>query len=176
MRDTTTTTHLSMRHDAARDAECRAALEVGALRALPEPGNIVNSIEDPTFELNLDGAVQLEKHGKTAFDISIHHFRSTLSMHDKVKSYGRGQHARRTAAAHALQVAAAALAAVSEDDARTGPLRDAVALARNRLSNAWSPGYEASCKAAGYAFFPITLNEFGGHGTSGSDWLRVIAH
>ena len=176
MRDTTTTTHLSMRHDAARDAECRAALEVGALRALPEPGNIVNSVEDPTFELNLDGAVQLEKHGKTAFDISIHHFRSTLSIHDKVKSYGRGQRARRTAAAHALQVAAAALAAVSEDDARTGPLRDAVALARNRLSNAWSPGYEASCKAAGYAFFPITLNEFGGHSTSGLEWLRVIAH
>jgi hypothetical protein len=55
-------------------------------------------------------------------------------------------------------------------------IRDAVALARNRLSNAWSPGYEASCKAAGYAFFPITLNEFGGHGTSGSEWLRVIAH
>jgi hypothetical protein len=73
MRDTTTTTHLSTRHDAARDAECRAALEVGALRALPEPGNIVNSIEDPTFELNLGGAVQLEKHGKTAFDISTHH-------------------------------------------------------------------------------------------------------
>ena len=97
-------------------------------------------------------------------------------MHDKVKSYGRGQRARRTAAAHALQVAAAALAAVSEDDARTGPLRDAVALARNRLSNAWSPGYEASCKAAGYAFFPITLNEFGGHSTSGLEWLRVIAH
>ena len=48
-----------------------------------------------------------------------------------------------TVAARALQVAAAALAAVSEDDARTGPLRDAVALARNRLSNAWSPGYEA---------------------------------
>ena len=97
-------------------------------------------------------------------------------MHDKVKSYGRGQHARRTVAAHALQVAAAALAAVSEGDARTGPLRDAVALAHNRLSNAWSPGYEAPCKAAGYAFFPITLNEFGGHGTSGLEWLRVIAH
>ena len=31
-------------------------------------------------------------------------------------------------------------------------------------------------KAAGYAFFPITLNEFGGHGTGGSEWLRVIAH
>ena len=29
---------------------------------------------------------------------------------------------------------------------------------------------------AGYAFFPITLNEFGGHGTSGLEWLRVIAH
>ena len=55
-------------------------------------------------------------------------------------------------------------------------LRDAVALARNRWSNAWSPGYEASCKAAGYAFFPITLNEFGGHGTSGSEWLRVASH
>ena len=83
---------------------------------------------------------------------------------------------------HTLQVAAAALAAVSEDDARAAMLRGAVALARNRLSNAWSPGYEASCvsfkyyKAAGYAFFPITLNEFGGHGTGGSEWLRVIAH
>jgi hypothetical protein len=67
----------------------------------------------------------------------------------------------------------AALAAVSEDDARSGPLRDAVALARNRLSNAWSPGYEASCKAAAYAFFPITLNEFGGHGTTSGSLVRT---
>ena len=153
------------RHDRLRDtARARAQQllilqQLHTLHALPEPGNIVNSIEDPTFDLNLDGTVQLEKHGKTAFEISIHHFRSTLSAHDKVKSFGRGQLARRTAAAHALQVAAAALAAVSEDDARAVVLRDAVALARNRLSNAWSPGYEASCKAAGYAFFPITLNE-----------------
>jgi len=73
MRDTTTTTHLSMCHDTVHNAECSAALEVGALCALPEPGNIVNSIEDPTYDL-LDGAVQLEKHGKMAFDISIHHF------------------------------------------------------------------------------------------------------
>jgi hypothetical protein len=37
MRDTTTTTtHLSMRHDAARDAECRAALEVRS----PQPQNL----------------------------------------------------------------------------------------------------------------------------------------
>ena len=54
--------------------------------------------------------------------------------------------------------------------------RNTIRTARNRVHNAYHPGYAAACTAAGYEFYPVTLDEFGNFGEGALALLAELQH
>ena len=76
----------------------------------------------------------------------------------------------------ALHAAQRALEGLESDSPEAAAQRDTIKAARNRLRNAYHPGYAAACTAAGYQFYPVTLDEFGNFGEGALALLTELQH
>ena len=165
-----------MCHNAVRGALCGGAKDTGAPYATPEPGGIVRAIGDHSFVLELDAGIQLPSSKRIAIDTSVHHYRANLQSRESNKKNGHGTLAQRRQAQEALHAAQRALDCLESGSAEAAAQRDTISAARNRLSNAYHPGYAAACTAAGYEFYPVALDEFGNFGEGALALLTELQH